>query len=66
MSELLTLKQNQAVKMQAIAVPGFAVNDTNPDDWLLCFEGYHKRMMFIAIRKSILLELFEMMKKELE
>lgn len=66
MSELLTLKKSQAVKLQAIDVPGFAVSDANPDDWLLQFEGHDKRSVFIMLQKRVLLDLYEVMKKEFE
>jgi hypothetical protein len=66
MSQLIQLAKKQAVKMQAISIPGFAISESNADDYLINFEGHDKRSVFIMVKKRIVLELYEIMKKHFE
>jgi hypothetical protein len=61
-SQLIKLKPKQSVKMQAVDVPGFAVNEADPKDFLLHFEGHDKRAVFIMVQERILFDFFAQLK----
>lgn len=65
MSKLLQLKAGQSIKIVATDT-NFAQSETSPDDYLLHFEGHDKRAIFVMIRKRVLLDLFENLKKNFE
>lgn len=64
MSQLLQLKPGQAIKIQAIGA-NVAQSDADAEDYLLHFEGYDRRGLFIMIRKRVLLELFGHIEKHI-
>jgi hypothetical protein len=65
-SKLIVLDKNEAFRMQAIDIPGFAVSETDDTNYLLNFEGHGNRQIFITLKKNILLKLYADMKKQFD